>query len=530
MSYIIEQKIKGRIYLYEVESYWDKEKKQPRQRRKYLGPKERKYKQRKNNPEGVTSEEGLVQRKSMNVVSRSYGAIFLIKFLFKNLGIEDLVKREFPDYWREVLSLSAYFVCEGRASYLFPHWQEEHHMDDVRRLHSSDLSVLYEYLGREEEKRWNFLSLWGKHLSPREGIYYDITSISSYGLDIELVQWGYNRDKESLPQINLGLTHCKKSGLPVSYQVYPGSLVDVSTLKNMIKVLNLFQLRDLFFILDRGFCSVSNVKEMLRNDLKFIQPLSFLQDMSKKILKKHASQIVHHANAFIYKSDILYHAREEVDLGGYCLSAHVIYNEKAALAKKNNLYQGILAVEAKIKATPQSTLQECQDYIENHIPKCYKKFFRIEGENRIVVDQENLEEAVFRAGALIFLVHGQSLTPSELIESYRNRDAIEKDMDTLKNELDTHRMRAHSDHTVNGRLFIKFLSLIIKTHIRNVTKNHEKLHHESIPEILAELKKLKINSWNGSKPFLAEPSKKQKIIFKAFGIDIQETYNTLNGY
>jgi len=27
MSYIIEQKVKGRIYLYEVESYWDKEKK-----------------------------------------------------------------------------------------------------------------------------------------------------------------------------------------------------------------------------------------------------------------------------------------------------------------------------------------------------------------------------------------------------------------------------------------------------------------------------------------------------------------------
>jgi hypothetical protein len=33
MSYVIEQKIKGRIYLYQVESYWDKNKKHPRQRR-----------------------------------------------------------------------------------------------------------------------------------------------------------------------------------------------------------------------------------------------------------------------------------------------------------------------------------------------------------------------------------------------------------------------------------------------------------------------------------------------------------------
>ena len=38
MSYTIEQKIGNHTYLYEVESYWDPEKKQPRQRRKYLDP------------------------------------------------------------------------------------------------------------------------------------------------------------------------------------------------------------------------------------------------------------------------------------------------------------------------------------------------------------------------------------------------------------------------------------------------------------------------------------------------------------
>ena len=36
MSYIIEQRIGNHTYLYEVESYWDREKKQPRQKRKYL--------------------------------------------------------------------------------------------------------------------------------------------------------------------------------------------------------------------------------------------------------------------------------------------------------------------------------------------------------------------------------------------------------------------------------------------------------------------------------------------------------------
>jgi len=40
MSYTIEQKIGKHIYVYEVESYRDSEKKQPGQRRRYLGKKD----------------------------------------------------------------------------------------------------------------------------------------------------------------------------------------------------------------------------------------------------------------------------------------------------------------------------------------------------------------------------------------------------------------------------------------------------------------------------------------------------------
>ncbi len=37
MSYIVRQKIGGGVYAYEAYSYWDPEKKQSRQKRRYLG-------------------------------------------------------------------------------------------------------------------------------------------------------------------------------------------------------------------------------------------------------------------------------------------------------------------------------------------------------------------------------------------------------------------------------------------------------------------------------------------------------------
>ena len=47
MSYIVEQKNKrnNRVYVYEVFGYWDKEKQQSRQKRKYLGVKDPKLTQ-----------------------------------------------------------------------------------------------------------------------------------------------------------------------------------------------------------------------------------------------------------------------------------------------------------------------------------------------------------------------------------------------------------------------------------------------------------------------------------------------------
>ena len=40
MSYEVEQTKNGKTYIYKCESYWDKEKKQPRQKRTYLGRKD----------------------------------------------------------------------------------------------------------------------------------------------------------------------------------------------------------------------------------------------------------------------------------------------------------------------------------------------------------------------------------------------------------------------------------------------------------------------------------------------------------
>ena len=53
----------------------------------------------------------------------------------------------------------------------------------------------------KEEDRKEFLKRWRKEASTGKACFNDITSISSYSRENELVEFGYNKDHEDLPQI-----------------------------------------------------------------------------------------------------------------------------------------------------------------------------------------------------------------------------------------------------------------------------------------------------------------------------------------
>jgi len=187
------------------------------------------------------------------LVSKNYGNIFLLEELAKSIGLYDIVKNCYPDNYNEILMSSFYEIIGESKNYLFHHFQNEHYFQDVKTMYSSNVSDLHLMLGSDEQSRYEFTKKWIKKINPKNGIYYDITSFSSYSTNNEFVEWGYNRDKENLPQINLGMVCCKKTGLPFFYNIFQGSIVDVKTIINFIKYLKIYKLQDLFLILDKGF-------------------------------------------------------------------------------------------------------------------------------------------------------------------------------------------------------------------------------------------------------------------------------------
>jgi len=98
---------------------------------------------------------------------------------------------------------------------------------------------------------------------------YDATSISSYSELNEFIKYGYNRDDEKLPQLNLAMLFGQKTALPLYYHRVPGSINDVSQLHNLMLTFKGLELKRLHFVMDKGFFSKKNIDDLVQRRDRF---------------------------------------------------------------------------------------------------------------------------------------------------------------------------------------------------------------------------------------------------------------------
>ena len=139
-----------------------------------------------------------------------------------------------------------------------------------------------------ESGKNNFFKLQAEQLKEDEYWAYDTTSISSYSKAINQMRYGYNKENDTLAQINLAILYGEKSRLPFYYRVLPGNIVDVSTVRRLIKDVQYIGVKKPKLVMDRGFYSKNNIDELMNNKFKFIVGTK----SSSKIIKERRTNYV----------------------------------------------------------------------------------------------------------------------------------------------------------------------------------------------------------------------------------------------
>ena len=149
--------------------------------------------------------------------------------------LREILEPEFgPEDGGQIFSLASYCATEGSPMHLYENWAYQTAGQNLFARSSQALSVFLHRLGGDEKSRLRFWAKWARRHGKNRNLVFDLSSISTYSQGMEYAEWGYNRDGEDLPQINVGMIYSDRPGMPLGYKVYPGSIGDVSTMKNLI--------------------------------------------------------------------------------------------------------------------------------------------------------------------------------------------------------------------------------------------------------------------------------------------------------
>ena len=511
MSYIIKQKDrKGNIYVHEVESYWDKEKKQARQKRKYLGVWDEKtgqIKQKENQRDIKTT--------------KSYGAPFLLSSIEKELEITTKLDDAFGDIGKDILAIAMSKVIQQSSLKDIHYLMEDTFIPELCNtstdFSSQWLSRFLEDIASRERSAQEFHQALISN-SDKDTLAFDITSLSSHAKMIELLEYGYNRDGLDLPQINLGLVMSILQRIPIYYKIFPGSINDVVTLKNLIAELKSSGVNSCQFVLDRGFYSQSNVNEMLNEDIEFVMPLPFNVNAGKFLISETNKDILNPVNAKRYNNRIYNVVEKELDLFDSTVYGYVIYDKKRESDEINTFYNRLMDIEnslngKRIYGNPSELIERTARGLKKHLE------FKVEnGIMKVDRKPKSISQTINRFGKVI-LISSSKKDWDEVLSQYRQRDLIEKEYKYLKQELELLPLRVHKLETLKGLLFVFFVSLVIRTHLMNRARDVGLLEKHSVEDILLELGKLRAVHIGG-KWRLSEVTRKQRSILEKMNINV----------
>jgi transposase len=507
----------GAKYLYSSEGYWDKEKKQSRNKQICLG--------RIDNITGEVIPSGRAKRdpnKIMNAVksnvttanNRIIGPIRLLNKLVNDLGIAQILLQIFGSkICNYQLSLVFYLVLKGNPLSLCDAFSDSYEHPYSDAITSQKTSEVLSKITPDNLQ--SFFKSWLNILAEKECFYHDITSISSYSRNNTFVEWGHNRDNEKLSQINLAVIFGRTSGLPGYFRVLPGSVNDVSTLETTLKSLSFIDQHKMTFVMDRGFNSMKNICELFKHHHHFILGTSSTRAWIKELILAKKEGLVTSKNFYYLDDDGIYMQTYKQSLDKHRCYLHIYFDDMKRTMDFKNFFHKLSEYKNKLESK-SIKLTDIDDY---------KRYFVIKDTSKkgIKVDYNEQEVELVRSNLAGYfcILTTEKMTALEALSIYRNKDAVEKCFDDCKNELDLARLRIHSDKPLSGKLFIHFVSSILYSQIRNVKNKNSNLKNLGVRELLTKLETISITKYKGHYGSVTtEIGAKQREILGAFDVKI----------
>ena len=276
------------------------------------------------------------------------------------------------------------------------------------------LSKLYDALGRRQD---NVIKMEEKLIAAcSRQMAIDGHVIGCESAMNDLAEKGYKFKKLGEAQINLLMAYDVNTGIPLMSRIYEGASTDKVSIKDF---LGQIELRDMLFIVDRGFYSADNLKLFSGNGNAYIIPLGKNLNTCKAAV--HSLEM---HGRFMYqkgkKASVVEYKDEIID--GYRVLTYRDLNESAS---------------------------EQENYLRHmsHGDKSYTN--------------EGFQKAKYYMGVTVLQTSLENASPEEVYTLYKKRWTIETFYNYFKNKAGYNSLYAEDYYKTQGLAFIMLVSALI---------------------------------------------------------------------
>ena len=397
--------------------------------------------------------------------------------------------------------LAAYaIVSENNAAQYYPDYAYNHPLftDGMRVYSDSKVSRFLRDISRDDSIE--FQNEWNAGRDHREKIYisYDSTNKHCQAGDVEIAEFGHEKEVGKKPIFNFSIAYDKKNRLPLFYEVYTGSINDMSQLQSMLEKAEAYGYKNAGFILDRGYFSEPNIRFMERNGYDFIIMVKGCKDLVNKVILEHKGSFEDE-----WKNTIPYYDENGITVKGLLFKKdekeryfHIFYNdfkkakERAQLQKKIRDQKEALE---KLKGTEVVLKGQNLAYFDliYHTDKDGKKRLQFIREREDIISRD------IKLCGYFCIITSAAMTAAEALDLYKSRDSSEKLFRGDKSYLGERSMRVYNDEPMHSKIFIEFVALIIRNKIYTCLKDrmkeiHKKKNYMTVPAALKELDKIEL--------------------------------------
>jgi len=518
---IVYEERNGRRYAYECTSRRVPGKKNPVSSKKYLGAVDPRT--------GEIIPKKTVPRREFpeKIYAKNYGGALLVSKIEKDLRLGEDLESSYGNLGKDILvlamaqaivpgpfmdtelTLSDSYICEMLG---FRRGMGSQRTSDILKGIGGAGLNMDEFFERRTQRATGLL-------------VYDITSVSTHSDMGGWSEWGYNRDDEKMRQVNVGLV-TDGEGVPVSFEMFPGSVPDMRTLDRMVDDISRRGGKDLIVTMDKGFETPSNLSHMKERGVRFVTTMRPSIEPAKRMLSELAEASGDPDNDR-FRGGRPYTVLER-SLSAVCaddgheyreggdVTAYVCRDPRAAEASVSELKSALNEIMGKLEGTVHRRPQEALEKKAGAFAKYLDMEYSDEAGMRLTLKKKALARTVNRAGSFVLLA-SPGITWEQAMRCYDTREVVEKAYDVFKTDLRGGRTGTGDPDAARGRLFVRTAALMIRVRMET-TVSASKRSDLTVRNVLQSLSTLRAVGGEGDWR-LTETTKNNREILKAFGIE-----------